>query len=82
MEKVAQGRVWTGNDAVSVGLVDAVGGMSRAIAIAKQKANIPQEQQVCHFSIRGQYFRAKNCVLFFRVTWIELALLNWVFVTR
>ncbi|XP_057420423.1 serine protease SPPA, chloroplastic-like [Lotus japonicus] len=46
MEEVAQGRVWTGKDAVSHGLVDAIGGLSRAIAIAKMKANIPQDTQV------------------------------------
>ncbi|KAK4781928.1 hypothetical protein SAY86_016030 [Trapa natans] len=46
MEEVAQGRVWTGKDAASRGLVDAIGGFSRAIAIAKQKANIPQDRQV------------------------------------
>ncbi|KAK7411295.1 hypothetical protein VNO78_02728 [Psophocarpus tetragonolobus] len=46
MEEVAQGRVWTGNDAASRGLVDAIGGLSRAIAIAKMKANIPQVKQV------------------------------------
>lgn len=46
MEEVAQGRVWTGNDAASHGLVDAIGGLSRAIAIAKVKANIPQDSQV------------------------------------
>lgn len=46
MEEVAQGRVWSGADAASRGLVDAVGGLSRAIAIAKEKANIPQDRQV------------------------------------
>ncbi|KAH7688873.1 Peptidase S49 protease IV protein [Dioscorea alata] len=46
MEEVAQGRVWSGKDAASRGLVDAIGGFSRAVAIAKQKANIPQEKQV------------------------------------
>ncbi|KAL8478749.1 hypothetical protein ACS0TY_030579 [Phlomoides rotata] len=46
MEEVAQGRVWTGNDAASRGLVDAIGGLSRAVAIAKQKANIPLDEQV------------------------------------
>uniref|UniRef100_A0A7C9ACE5 Peptidase S49 domain-containing protein n=1 Tax=Opuntia streptacantha TaxID=393608 RepID=A0A7C9ACE5_OPUST len=46
MEENAQGRVWTGSEAVSRGLVDAIGGMSRAIAIAKQKANIPLENKV------------------------------------
>ncbi|KAL7114772.1 hypothetical protein ACP275_04G142200 [Erythranthe tilingii] len=46
MEQAAQGRVWSGHDAVSLGLVDAIGGLSRAVAIAKQKANIPLEEQV------------------------------------
>lgn len=46
MEEAAQERVWTGKDAVSHGLVDAIGGLSRAIAIAKLKANIPQDSQV------------------------------------
>ncbi|XP_051116775.1 serine protease SPPA, chloroplastic-like isoform X2 [Andrographis paniculata] len=46
MEKVAQGRVWMGNDAVSLGLIDAIGGLSRAVAIAKERANIPQDKQV------------------------------------
>jgi len=46
MEEVAQGRVWTGKDAHSRGLIDAVGGLSRAIAIAKQKANIPLNKKV------------------------------------
>lgn len=42
MQEIAQGRVWTGNDAASQGLVDAIGGFSRAVAIAKHKAKIPQ----------------------------------------
>ncbi|KAL7178836.1 hypothetical protein ACSBR1_042232 [Camellia fascicularis] len=46
MEEVAQGRVWTGKEAVSRGLVDAIGGFSRAVAIAKQKANIPPGREV------------------------------------
>ncbi|KAF5807350.1 putative peptidase S49 [Helianthus annuus] len=47
MEEVAQGRVWTGKDAASRGLVDAIGGFSRAVAIAKHKANIPHNKKVC-----------------------------------
>lgn len=46
MEEVAQGRVWTGKDAASLGLVDATGGLSRAVALAKQKASIPQDRKV------------------------------------
>lgn len=42
MEEVAQGRVRTRKDTASHGLVDAIGGLSRAVAIAKLKANIPQ----------------------------------------
>nr|GEX39001.1 serine protease SPPA, chloroplastic-like [Tanacetum cinerariifolium] len=45
MSEIAQGRVWTGNDAASRGLVDAIGGFSRAVAIAKHKANIPQDKK-------------------------------------
>ncbi|KAL9191570.1 hypothetical protein ACHAXT_001276 [Thalassiosira profunda] len=35
VEKVAQGRVWTGEQAKEVGLVDALGGLDRAIAYAR-----------------------------------------------
>lgn len=41
-----QGRIWTGTDALSRGLIDAVGGVGRALAIAKQAAGIPQEETV------------------------------------
>lgn len=46
MEEVAQGRVRTRKDTASHGLVDAIGGLSRAVAIAKLKANIPLDRQV------------------------------------
>jgi protease-4 len=46
MEDVAQGRVWTGKAALERGLVDAIGGISRAVAIAKQKAGIADDQQI------------------------------------
>lgn len=46
MEEVAQGRVWTGQRAVQRGLVDALGGLSRAVAIAKEMADIPAEERV------------------------------------
>ncbi|WVZ73847.1 hypothetical protein U9M48_022105 [Paspalum notatum var. saurae] len=46
MESVAQGRVWSGQDAFSRGLVDSIGGFSQALAIAKQKANIPKDKKI------------------------------------
>lgn len=46
VERVAQGRVWTGSDAVQLGLVDTLGGLETAILIAKERAGIPAHQQV------------------------------------
>ncbi|KAI3688828.1 hypothetical protein L2E82_46691 [Cichorium intybus] len=54
MEEIAQGRVWTGNDAASRGLVDAIGGLSRAVAIAKHKANIPHHKKVTLVEVSKQ----------------------------
>ncbi|PHU23923.1 Serine protease SPPA, chloroplastic [Capsicum chinense] len=62
IEEVAQGRVWTGKDALSRGLVDAVGGLSRAVAIAKQKANIPQDLNLLIFKERASEFSCQNQV--------------------
>ncbi len=46
IDAVAQGRVWTGADAIATGLVDRLGGLDDAIAIAKEKASIPRGQDV------------------------------------
>jgi protease-4 len=46
VEKVAQGRVWTGEQARERGLVDGLGGFDAAIDAAKQLAKIPKEEQV------------------------------------
>ena len=46
VEKIAKGRVWSGEDAKDIGLVDDLGGLDRAIAIAKGLAHIPATQSV------------------------------------
>jgi protease-4 len=46
MNAVAQGRVWTGQQARERGLVDALGGLDKAIAIAKERAKIPKDEDV------------------------------------
>lgn len=46
IEPIAQGRVWLGDQAKSNGLVDELGGIDRAIQLAKQKANIPSTAPV------------------------------------
>jgi protease-4 len=43
---IAQGRVWTGHQAKMNGLVDDLGGLDRAVAVAKRQAQIPAETEV------------------------------------
>lgn len=40
LDSIAQGRVWTGEDALKIGLVDVLGGLEDAIRIAAGKANL------------------------------------------
>ena len=46
IDAIAQGRVWTGNQAKQLGLVDELGGLDRALALAKQRAKIAQDAEV------------------------------------
>jgi protease-4 len=46
IDAVAQGRVWTGSEALTHGLVDRLGGLDVALAIAKERARIDKDQEV------------------------------------
>jgi len=46
MQSVAQGRVWTGKCAATIGLVDEIGGLNKAIQLAKEAAEIPTDDKV------------------------------------
>ena len=46
VHEVAQGRVWSGRRALDLGLVDRIGGLSDAIALARSKAGIPAGEKV------------------------------------
>jgi protease-4 len=46
VEQLAQGRVWTGSQARQHGLVDALGGLDRAVALAKERAGISPDTEV------------------------------------
>src|SRR5262249_56787609 len=46
IDAIAQGRVWTGRQARQNQLVDELGGLDRAIAIAKQRAKIAADAEV------------------------------------
>ncbi|MHB8285801.1 MAG: signal peptide peptidase SppA [Caulobacteraceae bacterium] len=46
VREIAKGRVWTGADAVKLGLVDKLGGLGLAVAEAKRLAGIPKDEHV------------------------------------
>jgi len=42
VDSIGQGRVWAGTDALNIGLVDEIGGLSKAIEIAAQLSNLTE----------------------------------------
>jgi protease-4 len=46
VDKIGKGRIWTGNQAKELGLVDELGGLSKAIDLAKDLAGIPAGEPV------------------------------------
>jgi protease-4 len=46
VDKIAQGRVWSGERAKQLGLVDELGGLDTAVAAAKALAKIPASEEV------------------------------------
>ena len=46
IDAVARGRVWTGEDALGVGLVDELGGLDVAVRLAREHANIAEDESV------------------------------------
>jgi protease-4 len=46
VETIAQGRVWTGERALELGLVDRLGGIETAIELIKEKLEIPADEDI------------------------------------
>ena len=46
VDTIARGRVWTGEQALEIGLIDKLGGMETAIAVIKEKIGIPEVEDV------------------------------------
>ncbi len=44
--KIAKGRIWSGEDALQLGLVDELGGFPTALRLAKEAAGIPPEEDI------------------------------------
>ncbi len=49
VEAIAQGRVWSGTDAVEVGLVDELGGLDAALAYAAARAGLGSDYRVTEY---------------------------------
>jgi protease IV len=49
VDEIAQGRVWSGADALKNGLVDELGGLQKAIAVAAQEAKLGTNYSVAEF---------------------------------
>jgi protease IV len=61
--QIAKGRIWTGEDAKAIGLVDELGGFPVALNLAKKAAGIPESERV-----RLRVFPAKKNIL---SQWLE-----------
>ena len=46
IDEVAQGRVWTGKQAKQLGLIDELGGLERALVLARQRAKLAADTEV------------------------------------
>jgi protease-4 len=44
--EIAKGRIWSGQDAKTLGLVDELGGYDTALKLAKKAAGIPESDEV------------------------------------
>ena len=67
VDKVARGRVWTGRQAKEKGLVDELGGLSKALSIAKKRAGLER--------------KAVEIVRFPKLPWISKLLGNLQFIS-
>ncbi len=54
--KVASGRVWSGNQALGNGLVDVLGSLEDAIAIAAEKASISDDYRIVYYPQEKPWF--------------------------
>jgi ClpP class serine protease len=46
VDSVARGRVWFGDEAITVGLVDRQGGLAEAVAEARRRAGVPEGEEI------------------------------------
>ena len=59
VHELARGRVWTGADAREHGLVDELGGLEDALAIARSRAGLPDSAPLVHYPRLGPLDRIR-----------------------
>lgn len=71
VEEVAQGRVWTGLQGKKLGLIDEIGGLETACAIARERAGIApnEEVNIVEYGTRGWFNFAALNPLPFSIPW-------------
>lgn len=58
VEEIAQGRVWSGAEAVKIGLVDELGGLEAAIGYAAEKAGLGPNYRLVEYPRQKELFEA------------------------
>jgi protease-4 len=76
VRRLADGRVLSGRQAVSLGLVDAEGNLDDAIQVAAKMAGIEGEPRIVRYKRAGSYLSLLNQLLTDRAPSAELALLE------
>ncbi len=51
VDEIGQGRVWSGTEAVKLGLVDKIGGLDDAIALARAEGKLPKDSKIVEFPV-------------------------------
>ncbi|MCH7548126.1 MAG: signal peptide peptidase SppA [Candidatus Krumholzibacteriota bacterium] len=73
LDNLAQGRVWSGRQALENGLIDELGGLTRAIEIAKIEAGVPVDEDV----ILDHYPKEKGLLTLLFSEDGPLGIVNW-----
>lgn len=69
VKEIARGRVWSGKEAIKIGLVDRLGGLESAIAYAAKKANLGNSWQLEEYPQQNPFDTQILQQLFTAKTW-------------
>ena len=55
VDGIAKGRVWSGTDALELGLIDEIGGLEDAIAYIAEKAELGEDYRIREYPVRKPF---------------------------